>query len=188
MSELTTIAARAIRATLQTGRPWEPHPDELSAPLREPGACFVSLHRGRRLLGCIGSLEPQFPLGLDVARNAWASAFADPRVPAVTIDDYAVMEIEISVLGEHVPLTVLGYDALVALLRPGREGLLVDADGRRATFLPAVWRQVPTAEMFVDALWRKAGLPPRAWPSGTRVWAYGAEEHVDPGPRPPASG
>ena len=69
-----------------------------------PGAAFVTLHRNGQLLGCIGSMEPRRSLAADVATHAFDAAFRDPRLPAVTADDWDHMDVEISVLG---PLSVL---------------------------------------------------------------------------------
>jgi AMMECR1 domain-containing protein len=47
-----------------TGFPVEPVPE-----LAEPGATFVTLTQGGQLRGCIGSLEAQRPLAIDVAKT-----------------------------------------------------------------------------------------------------------------------
>jgi AMMECR1 domain-containing protein len=73
-------------------------------------------------------------------------------------------------------------DEVLAELRPGIDGLLLDAGYTRATFLPAVWEHIPTAEEFVGRLLNKAGLAWNAWPVGTRAYRYGAEEFDAPFP------
>ncbi len=159
------------------------------AALQAPGATFVTLERDGALLGCIGTLEPVRPLVADVAHNAPAAAFADPRLPPVTGDDYVVMSIEISVLGRLEPIEAPDVTGLAAALRPGVDGVVVDAPGARATFLPAVWRHfADDADAFVAALWRKARLRPGAWPRGTRCSRYPTHKLVDPGPRAALSG
>ena len=104
--------------------------------LRADGATFVTLERGESLLGCIGTLERVRPLICDIAHNAIAAAFADPRLPAIDGDDYEVMSVEISVLSELEPLAATSLDMLASELRPGIDGLVVDAPTGRATFLP----------------------------------------------------
>ena len=49
-------------------------------------------------------------------------------------------------------------DELFARVRPGRDGIVLAAAGRRATFLPQVWEDLPTPELFFGHLKRKAGL------------------------------
>jgi AmmeMemoRadiSam system protein A len=117
---------------------------------------------------------------VDVARNASAAAFDDPRLPAVTRDDLLAMDVHVSVLGPLEPLPVTGWDGLLAAVRPGVDGLLVQAPGHRATLLPSVWRSLPGAEDFLDVLWRKAGLRPGRWPAGLVVQRYGTEEFAGP--------
>jgi AmmeMemoRadiSam system protein A len=156
--------------------------------LHEPAATFVTLERNDALLGCIGTLEPVRPLVADVAHNATAAAFADPRLPPVTCDDYAVMSIEISLLGRLEPIDAADVAGLITALRPGVDGVVVEAPDARATFLPAVWRHFGAdVDAFVTSLWRKARLRPGAWPRGTRCSRYCAEKLVDPGPRTPVT-
>ena len=183
---LLGVGTDAIRQILERGVDAPPEVAGHDDTLRRPAATFVTLERDRRLLGCIGSLEPTHPLVTDVARNAVAAAFRDPRLPPVTADDYRTMSIEISVLSELAPVPATTYDELVASLSPGRDGLVVEAGPHRATFLPAVWRHFGVdVDAFLDGLWRKAGLAPGTWPRDARCSRYTAEKLVDPGPRPP---
>jgi AmmeMemoRadiSam system protein A len=184
---LLEVAAGAVHDALARRDANAALPDATAfdARLRDPGASFVTLERGEDLLGCIGTLEPVRPLVTDVAHNALAAAFADPRLPAVTPHDYERMSIKVSVLSRPEPVEAAGYHDLVAAVRPGVDGLLLEAGPRRSTLLPAVWPKVDDVHMFLDVLWRKAGLPPMLWPAGLRVSRYETDEFADPGPRPP---
>jgi len=159
---------------------WLPAVDSLQGALRAPGACFVTLRTDGALQGCIGSLVAHRPLGVDVAANAAAAAFDDPRLPPLTLGDVATTEVHVSVLGPLLPLTVPDPGALRARLRPGVDGLLVEASGRRATFLPSVWAQVADVDEFLAALWRKAGLLPGSWPDGITLQTYRVQEFAAP--------
>ncbi|RMH77473.1 MAG: AmmeMemoRadiSam system protein A [Actinomyces sp.] len=181
LARLPEVAAEAIRARFEQ-RPLRLPPD-LPAEVRQPGAAFVTLTDGDRLLGCIGSLEPVRPLVDDVAHNAVQAAFADPRMPPLTPDEFARMTIEVSVLSPLEPLPVGSFAELARVVRPGVDGLVVAAAGRRGTFLPSVWEQLPTVEEFLRGLWLKAGLRPGWWPPDTRVWRYTTSVVADPGPR-----
>ncbi len=181
LSVLPEVAAEAIRARFE-GRPAR-RPADLPAELDRPGASFVTLEDGGRLLGCIGSLEPVRPLVDDVAHNAVQAAFADPRMPPLTPDEFARMSISVSVLSPLEPLGVGSLDELARVVRPGVDGLLVVAAGRRGTFLPSVWEELPTVAEFLHGLWLKAGLTPGVWLPGTRVWRYTTEVVTDEGPR-----
>jgi AMMECR1 domain-containing protein len=48
---------------------------------------------------------------------------------------------------------------LLRQLEPGLDGIILDADGRRATFLPQVWEDLPDKRAFLAGLVKKAGLP-----------------------------
>jgi AmmeMemoRadiSam system protein A len=145
----------------------------------QPGATFVTLRRDGALLGCVGSMEPRRPLAEDVAANAYAAAFRDPRLPAVTDDDWRHMTTEVSVLGPLERLEVSSRDELRQALRPEVDGLLVTSGGRRGTFLPSVWHQVHDADEFLDLLWQKAGLRAGSGPPDLVVERYQVTEFDD---------
>jgi AmmeMemoRadiSam system protein A len=174
------VAARAVHDELAGLGRHDPDLDRLPPRLREPGATFVTLERDGLLLGCVGSLESVRPLGVDVARSACMAAFDDPRMPAVTADDYEAMAIKVSVLSglEERPggsrTDVLGW------LRAGVDGLLLALGrrGRQATFLPSVWASLPDPDDFVDHLVRKAGAEPHPCPAPSRAWRYTTTELV----------
>jgi uncharacterized protein len=182
--DLLAIAESTIARALTTGARRLPDVGDLSPRLRQPGATFVTLRRDGMLLGCIGTLEPYQPVGIDVAEHALAAAFDDPRVPPIEADDYIVMTLEVSVLGALHELEVSDHQQLAEALRTGKDGLLVVAPGHRATFLPSVWESVSDVDEFLAMLWRKAGLWPREWPTGIRVFIYEVDEFAEAGPRP----
>jgi uncharacterized protein len=182
--ELLDVATDVIRDAVTRREPRMPDPSEFDAPLQEPRASFVTLERGDQLLGCIGTLVAAEPLVVDVAHHALAAAFADPRLPPVTRDDFAEMSVKVSVLTTPEPIPAGSFDELGAAVRPGVDGLLVEARRHRATLLPSVWDHVADTDRFLGVLWQKAGLARRAWPAGVAVSRYTTEEFGDPGPRP----
>lgn len=145
--------------------------EDVPERLRVPGASFVTLERDGRLAGCIGSLEPRRPLWRDVALNARGAAFADPRFPPLAAADVDRLAVKISLLSALEPLPA-AHDALLAALRPGRDGLLIEHGERRGTFLPAVWHSLSTPERFVEGLMAKAELTVADWAGGGRAWRY----------------
>ena len=173
---LLGIAVRAVDEPLLSGHRWLPDESGLSATLARPGACFVTLRRDGGLLGCIGSLIAHRALGIDVASNAAAAAFDDPRLPTVTTDDLIGMDVHVSVLGPLEPVLVASREELTAALRPGVDGLLVEDDRHRGTFLPSVWDQIGDPADYLDALWAKAGLRPGEWHRGLTVSRYEVDE------------
>jgi len=138
--------------------------------------CFVTLHKRGRLRGCIGTIEPIFPLAEAVKKNACSAAFSDPRFPAVSADELADIDIEISVLTVPRKIDFNGAEDLKKHLKPGVHGVILSQGHRSATFLPQVWEQLPGKEQFLENLCIKGGLPPTAWKdSRTVVKLYKAE-------------
>ncbi|MEV6923490.1 AmmeMemoRadiSam system protein A [Dactylosporangium sp. NPDC051485] len=178
---LARLAADAVHARLTGVRLTARIPSD--GPLQDDGACFVTLERAGALRGCVGSLEPVQPLHRDVVRNAMR-AMRDPRLPPVTAADWPGLEVKVSVLDRPEPVAADGREALLAALRPGVDGLIIVADGRRATFLPSVWAKLPEPERFLAALLRKGGWPVGEWPAGLTALRYGSTEYHDHGPRP----
>lgn len=173
-AQLLAAARQALTDHLH-GRPVRVDLDHASPALRRPGASFVTLrHAGDQLRGCIGSMEAHAPLLADVAANAVKAATSDPRFVPVRAHELDGLDLHISVLGPLEPLEVHSFAELRQQVRPGRDGLLIEAGRHRATFLPSVWEQLADADDFLDHLWAKAGLPTRTWPSGIQVWRYEA--------------
>jgi uncharacterized protein len=169
---LVALAAAAIGARLAGLRtePAVPAAERLASP----GASFVTLERGGRLRGCIGSLDPRCPLYLDVVRNA-LRAMVDPRLPPVTGDELPDLAVKVSVLSAHEPLP--GDRAAVErALRPGTDGVLISDGQRRATFLPSVWAKLPTPTAFLDALLAKGGWA--RWPEDLVAKRYTTVEYA----------
>ncbi|MBN2886377.1 MAG: AmmeMemoRadiSam system protein A [Chromatiaceae bacterium] len=172
---LLALALASIRHGLTHGRPARPNLDDYADALREPRAAFVTLHRAGALRGCIGSLEAEQPLALEVADKAFAAAFRDPRFPALRAGELADLALDISVLAPPEPLPVASEAELLGILRPGIDGLILSEHGRRATFLPSVWEQLPAPADFLAHLKRKAGLAASHWSRDMRFERYGSE-------------
>lgn len=171
-STLLEVAEASIRHGLEHHLPLDPEPSEAPPALREPGACFVTLHRFGELRGCIGTLEPHRPLLEDAAENAFAAAFRDPRFPPLVDSEWEGLDLEVSVLTPAEPLEVASEEELLAALRPGTDGLILQEYPHRATFLPAVWLSLPDRRQFLDHLWLKAGLNPGYWSDTIRFARY----------------
>lgn len=175
LAVLVEVAEEAVRLAVVEGQAWEPSPDTYPVALRRRGAVFVTLRRWGALRGCIGTLEATEPLVMATADRARAAALADPRFPPVEPTELAGLDLSVSVLSPAEPFPVGSWQELHDALRPGVDGLVVEAGYHRATFLPSVWEELPDPAAFLDALWRKAGLAPRAWPRGIRISRYTAQ-------------
>jgi len=172
---LLTIARSAIADRLALPA----QHDITCASLAQPGATFVTLKCAGELRGCMGSVRPVRPLGADVRANAIAAAFGDPRFPPLAAFEFAKMEVEVSLLTAEEPIDIVDEHDLLARLRPGLDGLILQFGQRRATFLPQVWDTLPDPREFLAALKRKAGLPEGFWSSQMNVSRYGVTKWVE---------
>jgi AmmeMemoRadiSam system protein A len=150
---------RIARGSIREAFGLAPWPRATADWLAEPGATFVTLRQGDDLRGCIGSLEPRRALAEDVAANARAAAFADPRFAPLRHRELEVTSIEVSLLSPSAPLPFATAEELFAQVVPGVDGIVLEAGARRATFLPQVWDVLPHPRDFFGELARKAGLP-----------------------------
>ena len=140
--------------------------------LQELGACFVTLMQDGQLRGCTGTLQARRTLLADVKANAVAAALRDPRFAPLMATELAHTDIEVSLLS---PMQVMRFESeahALAQLQPGIDGVVLEFERYRSTFLPQVWEQLPTASEFIAHLKHKAGLPPDFWASGVRLHRY----------------
>jgi len=172
---LLDLAKNSIRQGLQTGRPIKIDLIDYPRELTEPRATFVTLEINHQLRGCIGMLEAVRPLAEDIAENAYAAAFKDPRFPPLEADELDNLDIHLSILTPAEPVTFSSEQDLLAQLRPGIDGLILEEGRRRGTFLPSVWEQLPEPEQFLRHLKQKAGLPADYWSKNIRIYRYQAE-------------
>ena len=155
-SALLRIARESISAA--AARSPVPHIPNDDPELNRPSGVFVTLHAGRELRGCIGYIEPIFPLARAVQDAAVKAALEDPRFDPVGPDEVAGLSIEVSVLS---PLEELKDPAA---LEVGIHGLVIEFGMRRGLLLPQVaveygWDR----EQFLSHTARKANLPADAW-------------------------
>ena len=153
---------------------------DVSPALSAQRASFVTLERDGRLRGCIGSPAPRMPLARDVARNAVAAGFGDPRFSPLTPNELAELTISISVLSPATPLALADEDELIAKLHPGRDGLILRERGAGALFLPSVWATLPDRRAFVQQLKRKMGRAADHWSPSMRAWRFTTESFEAP--------
>jgi len=130
----------------------------------------VTLKKRGELRGCIGEITPEKPLYRLVGSVALKSALEDPRFRPLRHEELRDVEIEISVLTPPAPVS--GAEDIVV----GRDGVILQKDGRSAVFLPQVaTEQGWGREEMLDQLCRKAGLPAGSWKQGARMLTFQAE-------------
>ncbi len=178
---LLAIARAAIGHRL--GVHAEPPRTEFAPWLGRPGASFVTLMLEGKLRGCIGSLTATRRLGEDVAENAIAAALRDPRFTPLTLAEWQRCAVEVAVLSGAKPLRFADEAEMLSQLRPGEDGVILEHDGRRATFLPQVWEGLPDKRKFLEELMRKAGIPEDTRLARCKLWRYRVAKWKQPSPR-----
>jgi MEMO1 family protein len=164
--------ARALELPTMVDEP--PH-----AALAAPGATFVTLRLRGELRGCVGTLAAERPLAEDVCWHAVAAAFHDTRFDPLGTAEFADLEVEVSLLGAAQPLHAASEADARSALRPGLDGVILEWRGRRATFLPQVWEQLPGPREFLAALKTKAGLPRDFWAEDLRLSRYRVRKFIE---------
>ena len=161
--------ARAIGAPAPDTPDAPNAPNAPLAPNFRAGA-FVTLHVNGELRGCIGYPEDDMPLIDVVDRCAVSAAISDPRFPAVSLDEWNEVDIEISVLG---PIERVSEISEIVV---GRHGLIVELGHRRGLLLPQVASERHwSAAEFASQTSAKAGLPRDAWRTGASLYRFEAE-------------
>ena len=133
--------------------------------LEESRGTFVSLHKKGNLRGCIGNIEPVKTIFEGVRDNAKHAAFKDSRFTPLSYEELKDTKIEISVLTRPQKIDYTDADDLIAKLRPGIDGVMIEKQYHSATFLPQVWKQLKDPKKFLTQLCMKAGLSSDEWKS-----------------------
>ena len=97
------------------------------------------------------------------------------RFQPVKAEELESIRIEVSVLTEPRPLDYDSPQELLDKLIPGVDGVILESSGRRSTYLPVVWEQMPDKEQFLTSLCRKQGSSGDCYKSA-EVQTYQAQE------------
>ena len=126
--------------------------ETLDKKLLKKKATFVTLRQANNLKGCIGTIEPIYPLYKSVIENSISAAFHDFRFyPIQSQEEVNTLEIEISLSSE---IEQTNYEDI----NPHQDGLIIKKGNKSATFLPQVWQELSTKEDFFKALCDKADI------------------------------
>ncbi len=165
-SEAGMALVRAARATLQHyfhPRSAAPVSLESFPELSNKQGMFVTLRRraNKELRGCIGRIESDVPLAQLLPIVTMDAALRDTRFAPMTAEELDQVSIEVSILTPSQP--VPSAQEIVA----GRDGVILQKDGRSGLFLPQVWHETgwTRLEFLRELASQKAGLPPDAWQS-----------------------
>lgn len=133
-------------------------PKDLPEDLQDKAGAFVSLHKGSRLRGCIGTFLPmQMNIASEIIHNAVSAATRDPRFYPVSLDELKDIDISVDVLGQ--PEAV----ASPADLDPKKYGVIVMSHAQTGLLLPDL-EGVDTVQQQIAIAKEKAGIPPQIRP------------------------
>ncbi len=166
------IAKESILHGLKDGSALNIITNNYSEDLQQTLACFVTLHKNNQLRGCIGALEASQALINDIAEHAFAAAFRDPRFPPLEENELNELSMEISVLSKPEKINFENEEDLLNQIRPDVDGLILEHEYNRGTFLPSVWEQLPDKKDFLNHLKTKAGLPSNWWHNDVKISRY----------------
>jgi uncharacterized protein len=152
----------------------------LGASLGAQRATFVTLEKKGDLRGCMGSVRPVRSLAGDVATNALRAGFSDPRFPPLNRDELCELRIKISILSAISPIDCRDEHELLQILKPDRDGLILQDGPRGALFLPSVWRAIADPCQFVRALKVKANMASDYWSNTLRSFRFSVESFEAP--------
>ncbi|MDQ1264709.1 MAG: uncharacterized protein QG559_1710 [Campylobacterota bacterium] len=143
--------------------------------LSKEGACFVTLKYDDSLRGCIGSIVAHTRLLDDILHNAISAAFSDPRFTPLREDEFSHLHLEVSILSTPEAIEYDDYEDLLAKIEPKKDGLILKYGSYQGTFLPQVWEQLPSVELFLEHLSYKAGANPSVYMHHPTIYRYRVE-------------
>lgn len=155
---LLETARECITAKIEKRAPLLKDTEHITPELLANAGAFVTLTINKMLRGCIGYIEPVYPLFEAVCQVSVEAAFHDPRFKQLTKEELPLLEIEISVL--YPPYDIGGYEEIVI----GKHGLILDEPRHRALLLPQVAvEHHMDVDQFLTALCEKAWINPKEW-------------------------
>lgn len=145
--------------------------------LANDGASFVTLTYNSQLRGCIGSLIAQQPLIEDIIANSNNAAFKDSRFFKLTREEFKDITIEISILSTPTLVRYTNLEDLKTKITPLVDGIILQHEGKQATFLPQVWKELPEFETFFEQLLHKATLPIDCFKKFPKIYKYQVKKY-----------
>ena len=147
---------------------------KIDPSMKRNAGVFVTLKIHGDLRGCIGFVEPIYPLYIGVQKAAVYAATDDPRFPPVSEDEIGQLEYEVTVLSETEEISIGKDTDLNALIIRGVHGLEVSRGIRSGLLLPQVMEELDLSPLqFLDETCIKAGMKVGCWKDPeTRIYRF----------------
>jgi AmmeMemoRadiSam system protein A len=136
--------------------------------LREKGGIFVTIKKGGKLRGCIGTTKPsQENLAKEIVFNAIAAATRDPRFESVSEEELSELTYTVYILHEPRKVSDLKeldpekYGLIVKAYPKGNEHrtLKQEEPQKKGLLLPEI-EEIETPHEQLDAVCEKSGIDP----------------------------
>jgi uncharacterized protein len=143
----------------------------------EKKGVFVTIYVDGNLRGCIGIVEPVYPLYKGISKAAISAATEDPRFPKLSLDELDKSTLEVSVLTKKQLIEVDDYNQYFERIGIGKDGLMIIGPYGSGLLLPVVAVEYKWGpKNFLDNLCLKAGLPTNAWHNlDNKIYKFQAE-------------
>jgi len=149
-SPLVRLARETVESYITQGG--IPSPKSITPEMKGRAGVFVSIHRGKDLRGCIGTIGPtEENIAKEIIQNAISAATKDPRFPPISTDELPELNYSVDVLTEPEP--VQGTHQL----DPKKYGVIVEAGWRRGLLLPDL-EGVDSVDYQIEICRAKAGI------------------------------
>jgi len=146
--------------------------------LNENRAVFVTLRESNnQLRGCIGSLIAHRELYKDIIANAKSSAFNDSRFKPLNQEEFKNINIEVSLLSKPLKVKYKSINDLKSQIRPNIDGVILELNNNRATYLPSVWEELSNFDEFFSYLCKKANLDSNCLENHPTISTYQAVKY-----------
>ncbi len=148
--------------------------------LNEDRAVFITLTKpNHELRGCIGSLTAHRPLYKDIISNAKSSALNDSRFKPLSKEEFKNINIEVSLLSKPIKVEYKDINDLKFKIKPNIDGVILELDNHRATYLPSVWEQLSNFDQFFSYLCKKANLDKNCLEKHPKISIYQATKYKE---------
>jgi len=132
--------------------------ERLKRKYADKAGIFVTLHHFNEQRGCIGFIEPMFPIWEGVINAALAAAFNDPRFMPLSAEELEECKIEVAVVEKPTPVKDIKE------IEIGKHGLIVQKEHRTGLILPEVFCEYQVnAREALEMVCRNAGLHQDSW-------------------------
>jgi AMMECR1 domain-containing protein len=122
----------------------------LAFPFNARAPVFVTLKKGEKVRGCMGTLQAREPtLAQEIQANLRKALFQDPWHRRVTREEIPGMEVYLTAIGLPIPVRGIGE------ISPARDGVLIRQGRREAVALPG---EAKTQRYLLTFLKAKAGI------------------------------